>query len=110
MHDIISDIIEWDRANSVYTAGEGQSGERYINRLEAADQMADIEARWQHLPDGFHGHREMVKVHIQAVAESTQIASKEEMCWLAIAAATAWLPPSERTMETSLATRIAHDS
>ena len=34
----------------------------------------------------------MIKVHIQAVAETAQVASKEEMCWLAIAAATAWLP------------------
>jgi hypothetical protein len=33
-------------------AGEGQSGERYIQRLEAARQMAEIEARWQHLPEG----------------------------------------------------------
>ena len=53
MHDIISDIIDWDQANKAYLAGEGQSGERYIQRLEAADRMAEIEARWQHLPGGF---------------------------------------------------------
>ena len=52
VHDIISDIIDWDQANKAYTAGEGQSGERYIQRLEAADRMATIEARWQHLPKG----------------------------------------------------------
>jgi hypothetical protein len=32
---------------------------------------------------------------IQAVAESTQVATIEEVCWLAIAAATAWLPQQE---------------
>ena len=37
MHDIISDIIDWDQANKAYLAGGGQSGERYIQRLEAAD-------------------------------------------------------------------------
>ena len=92
MHDIISDIIEWDRANSVYTAGEGESGERYLKRLEATDQMADIEARWQHLPGEFHGQRQMIKIHIQAVAEDSEVTDSEELCWLAIAAATAWLP------------------
>jgi hypothetical protein len=60
VHDIISDIIDWDQANKAYLVGEGQSGERYIQRLEAADRMAEIEARW-----------------------------------LAIAAATAWLPQRE---------------
>lgn len=103
MHDIISDIIEWDRANSVYTAKEGGSGERYISRLEAADQMADIEARWHHLPEGFHGARKLIKIHIQSVAETAQVSSKEEMCWLAIAAATAWLPTPENTMAAPLA-------
>ena len=52
MHDVISDIIDWDQANKAYMAGAGQSGERYIQRLEAADQKAEIEARWQHLPGG----------------------------------------------------------
>ena len=107
MHDIISDIIEWDRANSAYTAGEGESGERYIQRLGAADQMADIEARWHHLSEGFHGARKLIKIHIQAVAETAQVASKEEMCWLAIAAATAWLPAPEHTVAASLVTDIA---
>ena len=106
MHDIISDIIEWDRANSVYKAGEGQSGERYLKRLEAADQMADIEARWQHLPDGFHDARHLIKIHIQAVADTTRVTSNEEMCWLAIAAATAWLPVPEHAVTASLATDI----
>jgi hypothetical protein len=74
MHDIISDIIDWDQANKAYLAGEGQSGERYIQRL---------------------------KTHIQAVAESTQAATNEEVCWLAIAAATAWIPQREQ-VETAL--------
>ena len=95
MHDIISDIIDWDQANKAYLAGEGQSGERYIQRLEAAEQMAEIEARWQHLPGGFHGERKLIKIHIQAVAESTQVATIEELCWLAIAAASAWVPQRE---------------
>lgn len=92
MHDIISDIIEWDEANKAYTVGEGQSGERYIQRLEAAVRMAEIEARWQHLPSGFHGERKLIKLHIQAVADTTLVTSMEELCWLAIAAAAAWLP------------------
>ena len=95
MHDIISDIIYWDQANKAYLAGEGQSGERYIQRLEAADRMAEIEARWHHLPGGFLSERKLIKTHIQAVAESTQAATNEEMCWLAIAAATAWIPQRE---------------
>ncbi len=95
MHDIISDIIDWDQANKTYTAEEGQSGERYIQRLEAAGQMAEIEARWHHLPEGFHGARKLIKIHIQAIAETSHVTSKEEMCWLAIAAATAWLPKPE---------------
>ena len=55
----------------------------------------------------FHGQRNMIKVHIQAVAETAQVASKEEMCWLAIAAATAWLPAPEHTMTASLAADMA---
>ena len=101
MHDIISDIIDWDQANKAYLAGEGQSGERYIQRLEAADRMAEIEARWQHLSGGFLSERKLIKTHIQAVAESTQAATKEEVCWLAIAAATAWIPQRE-PVETAL--------
>ncbi len=92
MHDIVSDVIDWDEANKAYTAEEGQSGERYIQRLEAADRMAEIEARWQHLPGGFHSERKLIKIHIQAVAGTTQVSTNEELCWLAIAAATAWLP------------------
>lgn len=92
MHDIISDIIDWDLANKAYMAGEGQSGERYIQRLEAADRMAEIEARWQHLPGGFHDERKLIKVHIQAVADTAAVTSREDLCWLAIAAASAWLP------------------
>jgi hypothetical protein len=92
VHDIISDIIEWDEVNKAYMAGEGQSGERYIQRLGAADRMAEIEARWQHLPDGFHGERKLIKVHIQAVADTALVTGREDLCWLAIAAASAWLP------------------
>ena len=101
MHDIISDIIDWEQANKAYLAGEGQSGERYIQRLEAADRMAEIEARWHHLPGGFLSERKLIKTHIQAVAESTQAATSEEVCWLAIAAATAWIPQRE-PVETAL--------
>jgi hypothetical protein len=53
VHDIMSDIIDWDQANKAHMAGEGQSGERYIQRLEAAGQMTEIEARWDYLPEGF---------------------------------------------------------
>jgi hypothetical protein len=101
VHDIISDIIEWDQASKAYTAGEGHLGELYMQRLEAAVQMAEIEARWQHLPGGFHGERKLIKVHIQAVAETTQVASTEDLCWLAIAAASAWLPKPVPTEATS---------
>ena len=48
--------------------------------------------RWQHLPGGFHGERKRIKIHIQAVADTTQVMSSEELCWLAIAAVSAWLP------------------
>jgi hypothetical protein len=92
MHDIIGDIVDWDEANSAYLAGEGQTGERYNQRLQAAERMAEIEARWQHLPGGFHGERKLIKIHIQAVADTTQVKGREELCWLAIAAASAWLP------------------
>jgi len=50
VHDIIGDIIDWDKA---YLVGADQTGERYNQRLEAARRMAEIEARWQHLPEGF---------------------------------------------------------
>jgi hypothetical protein len=101
VHDIISDIIDWDQANKAYTAGEGQSGERYIQRLAAADRMAEIEDRWQHLPGGFHGERKLVKTHIQAVADTTLATSREDLCWLAIAAASVWLPKPEPAEATS---------
>lgn len=52
MHDIIGDIIDWDEAHKAYLADAGQTGERYNQRLEAARRMAEIEARWQHLPGG----------------------------------------------------------
>lgn len=107
MRNIISDIIDWDQANKTYMAGEGQSGERYIQRLEAAGQMAEIEARWHHISEGFHGARKLIKSHIRAIAETTQVASNEDLCWLAIAAATAWLPVPEHTMSASLAADIA---
>jgi hypothetical protein len=92
MHDIIGDILDWDEAHKVYLATEGATGERYNRRLEAAEQMTQIEARWQHLSGGFHGERRRIKIHIQAVADTTQVMSREELCWLAIAAASAWLP------------------
>ena len=56
-----------------------------------------------HSEKGFRGQRKIIKVHIQAVAETAQVASKEETCWLAITAATAWLPAPEHTMTASLA-------
>jgi hypothetical protein len=39
--------------------------------------------------------RKLIKAHVQAVAESTQVATLEEVCWLAIAAASAWIPQRE---------------
>lgn len=51
----------------------------------------------QHPPDGFHGQRKLIKIRIQAVAEATQVAGNEELCWSVIAAATAWLPKPEPT-------------
>jgi len=45
MHGIIGDIVDWEAAHKVYLAAEGQTGERYSQRLEASDQMAKIEAR-----------------------------------------------------------------
>ena len=94
MHDIIGDIIDWDQAHRIYLACKGQTGERFNQRLEAAEQMAGLEARWRHLPGGFHGEWKRIKIHIQAVAESPQVTSREELCWLAIAAASAWIPTS----------------
>jgi hypothetical protein len=91
MHDIIGDIIDWDDAHKAYLADEGETGERYNRRLEAAGRMAEIEARWQHLPGGFHGERKRIKVHIRAVADAAQSMSSEDLCWLAIAAASAWV-------------------
>ena len=91
MHDIIGDIIDWDEAHKAYLAGAGQTGERYNQRLDAARRMAEIEARWQYLPGGFHGERKRIKVHIRAVADAAQSMSCEELCWLAIAAASAWV-------------------
>jgi hypothetical protein len=92
MHDIIGDIVDWDEANKIYLAAEGATGERYNQRLEAADQMAEIEARWQHFPGGFHVQRRRVKIHIRAVADAAPSMSSEELCWLAITAASAWVP------------------
>ena len=92
MHDIIGDILDWGEAHEVYLAAEGATGERYNQRLEAAEQMAKIEARWQYLPGGFHGQRKRIKIHIRAVADAAPSMSSEELCSLAIAAASAWLP------------------
>ena len=49
MHDIIGDILDWDKAHKVYLATEGATGDRYNQRLEAAEQIARVEARWRHL-------------------------------------------------------------
>ena len=76
----------------MYLGTEGATGERYNQRLEAAEQMAQIEARWQHLPGGFHGERKLIKTHIRAVADTALSMSSEQLCWLAIAAASTWLP------------------
>src|ERR1017187_6547036 len=106
MHDIIGDIVDWDEAHKVYITAEGATGERYNQRLEAVEQMADIEARWQHLPGGFHGQRKKIEIHIQAVADAAPSMSSEELCWLAIAAASAWLPnpvPAQATPRRSQA-------
>ena len=92
MHDIIGDIIDWDEAHKAYLVGEGQTGECYNQRGEAAERMAEIEARWQHLPGGFQSQQKRIKIHIRAVADTTLVTSREELCWLAIAAASAWLP------------------
>jgi hypothetical protein len=92
VHDIIGDILDWDEAYEAYLAGQGHTGERYKQRLGAANQMAEIEARWQHLPGGFLGERKRIKLHIQVVAEAAPSMSSDELCWLAIAAASAWLP------------------
>ena len=100
MHDIISDIIDWDEARKAYLAGEGATGERYDQRLETADLMAEIEARWHHLPGGFHAERKRIKIHIQAVADASPAISSEELCWLAITAASAWVPSPKPARET----------
>jgi hypothetical protein len=51
MHDITSDIIDWDQANQAYLAGGGQSGE--VHPAARADRMAEIEVRWHRLPGEF---------------------------------------------------------
>ena len=99
MHDIIGDIIDWDQAHKAYLAGKGQTGQRHNERLEAAEQMAEIEDRWQHLPAGFHGERKRIKIHIQAVADAGPSMGSEELCWLAIAAASAWVPSSAGALQ-----------
>jgi len=92
VHDIIGDIVDWDDAHEAYLAAEGATGERYNQRLKAAEQMLEIESRWQYLPGAFHGQRKQIKIHIRAVADAAPSMSSEELCWLAIAAASAWLP------------------
>jgi len=39
VHDIIGDVLDWDEAHKAYLAGEGETGERYSQRLEAANLM-----------------------------------------------------------------------
>ncbi|MGH3405887.1 MAG: hypothetical protein ACRDRJ_25830 [Streptosporangiaceae bacterium] len=104
MHDIIGDILDWDEAHEVYLAAEGATGERYNQRLKAAEQMAEIEARWQPLPGGFHGERKRIRLHIQVIADAAPSMSSEELCWLAIAAASAWIPPSNPVLSSGVTT------
>jgi hypothetical protein len=40
VHDIIGDILDWDKAHRAYLAVEGATGGRYSQRLGAAGQMA----------------------------------------------------------------------
>jgi len=94
VHDIIGDIIDWDAAHASYVAGEGGTGERYAQRLQAAEHMAEIETRWEHLPGGFHRQRALIRTHVAAVADSAPSMTAEELCWLATAAASAWAPAS----------------
>jgi hypothetical protein len=96
VHDIIGDIVDWEEAHKVYLAAEGATGERYSQRLAAAEQMAEIDARWQHRPGGFHCQRKRIKIHIRAVADTAPSMSSEELCWLAIAAASVWVPIRHR--------------
>ena len=97
MHDIIRDVIEWDAAHESYVAPGGMAGERYARQIRAAERMEKIEARWEHLAGGFHGQRKMIRVHISAVADTAPSMSTEDLCWLAIAAASAWLPGPGRS-------------
>jgi len=92
VHSIITDVIDWDAEQKVYLAGDGATGERYSRRLATAERMAAIEARWQHLPGGFHGERHRIKVHMKDVADCADSMTSEELCWLAITAAFAWVP------------------
>jgi hypothetical protein len=87
---IIRDILGWGQARKAYVAGEGATGPRYNQRLEAAARMAEIEERWHHLPGGFRAGRDRVGTHIHAVAESAPTMSREDLCWLAITAASVW--------------------
>lgn len=40
--DDISHILDWGQAHKTYLAGKGQPGERFNQRLEAAEHMAEI--------------------------------------------------------------------
>jgi len=81
--------------HATYLASDGATGGRYAQRLEAAARMAEIDRRWDHLPGGFTAQRKMVETHIAAVAELAPSTPAEELCWLAVAAASAWAPQSE---------------
>ena len=83
MHEwIISDILTWDETQRVYLPrGEGQLGKRYDQRLKAADLMAEIQARWEHRPGGFHAERKRIKTStFKAVADSAPLMSSEDPC------------------------------
>jgi hypothetical protein len=91
MNGIIADILDWDEAYAAYLASEGVStGERYQRRLEAAELMAEIEGRWEHLPGGFQGERARIRQHVKAAADAASRMSGEDLCWLAITIACTW--------------------
>jgi hypothetical protein len=49
-----------------------------------------------------HGEQKLIKVHIWAVTETTQVTSNEELCWLAIAAARLPKPEANKAVQRRL--------
>ena len=84
MHDIIGDIIDWDEAHKVYLV---MRAPRFPTISGWTQRSAQIEARWQHLPGGFHCQRKQMKIHLEAVADTASSMSQRGTVWLAIAAA-----------------------